>query len=130
LVGNQTNGPNPKLVACGGDFTVVYSDETSGFYSMGSNSIGQLGDGTTSAQVPRRLSPNLIPNLNISGTTTLTDSNGNKYTVPKTVTQMEGSLGQFVVILLNDNTIYTWGLDFNGRLGKGTPGSYTAQSKT
>jgi alpha-tubulin suppressor-like RCC1 family protein len=65
--------------------------------------------------------------LNITGTTTVIDSNGNSVLVQRRVIAMEGSIGQFMVVLLNDNTIYTWGLDSNGRLGKGTAGSFTAQ---
>jgi alpha-tubulin suppressor-like RCC1 family protein len=92
-------GTSVAAVSAGGSHTAALMSDGSVF-AWGINSAGQLGDGTTA----QRDTPIAVADFSPPGTTVTVIATG----------------GYHSAALLDDGTLYTWGLNLYGQLGHGT----------
>jgi alpha-tubulin suppressor-like RCC1 family protein len=92
----NTTGKTPVSISCGGYHTIVFMDDGS-IYGCGDNQYGQLGDGTTNTQTT------LTAITNIPGT-------------PVSIS----CGGYYIIVFMDDGSIYGCGDNQYGQLGDGT----------
>ncbi|MFY7728675.1 MAG: RCC1-like domain-containing protein, partial [Flavobacterium sp.] len=93
----NSTGKTPSQIACGNSYTIVLMTDGT-IYGTGSNSSGQLGDGTTSSKSILTLM------INSTGKTPSQIACGSSHTI----------------VLMTDGTIYGTGSNGSGQLGDGT----------
>ena len=148
LMTNST-GKTPVSIACGNSHTMVSMSDGS-IYGCGSNSVGHLGDGTTTQRTTLTLMTNSTGKTPVSIAcgqihTMVLMSDGSVYgcgynsygqfgdgttTSRTTLRLMTNSTGQIprsiscgdghTMVLMSDGSIYGCGLNTNGQLGDGT----------
>jgi alpha-tubulin suppressor-like RCC1 family protein len=91
----------PTAISCGGSHTIVLMTDGT-IYGCGSNSYGQLGNGSTGSTISSLVQMTSVPNK-----TPAAISCGAYYTI----------------VRMTDGTIYGCGANSNGQLGNGSTGS-------